>query len=136
MNRFGIPVVDSYARSVTLDRVVDGDTIYFIVDLGFSIRLKVNVRLAGIDTPEARTLNLIEKKHGIQATEFVKTALDQKVIMIRTYKTGKYGRYIADVYYRSVDEEEWFSLVEQLKMNGFDKRESYDSEPDDTTAQQ
>ena len=42
-------------------KVVDGDTIDVIIDLGFDRSKKERVRLAGIDTPESRTRDLDEK---------------------------------------------------------------------------
>ena len=44
-----------YEYKFKLDRVVDGDTIDIVIDLGFSILHKCRVRLFGIDTPESRT---------------------------------------------------------------------------------
>ena len=44
-----------YEYSCTVDRVVDGDTIDVILDLGFDILYRSRVRLYGIDTPESRT---------------------------------------------------------------------------------
>ena len=42
-------------------QVVDGDTIRCVLDLGFSILHKATIRLAGINCPETRTRNLVEK---------------------------------------------------------------------------
>jgi micrococcal nuclease len=44
-----------------VERVVDGDTIDVVLDLGFDILYKSRVRLYGIDTPESRTRNLMRK---------------------------------------------------------------------------
>ena len=53
-----------YEYSCTVDRVVDGDTIDVILDLGFDILYRSRVRLYGIDTPESRTRNKDEKVRG------------------------------------------------------------------------
>lgn len=54
-----------YQYNVTVTKVVDGDTIDVDIDLGFSVVLKKQrVRLMGIDTPESRTRDLVEKKFG------------------------------------------------------------------------
>ena len=50
-------------------KVVDGDTIDVVIDLGFDLSKKERVRLAGIDTPESRTRDLDEKKLGLEAKE-------------------------------------------------------------------
>ena len=44
----------------SVDRVVDGDTVDVIIDLGFDLTKKERVRLAGIDTPESRTRDFRE----------------------------------------------------------------------------
>ena len=78
----------------------DGDTIKFMVDLGFGILKKITVRLAGIDTPELRSKDKATKEKAYEARSFVfKKLADAKDIVVKTQKdkTGKYGRYIADV---------------------------------------
>ena len=52
---------DAFVYQAELDRVVDGDTVDVILDLGFDVKLhKPRVRLHGIDTPESRTRDLAE----------------------------------------------------------------------------
>ena len=58
-------------------KVVDGDTVDVIIDLGFGLSKKERCRIAGIDTPEKRTRDLKEKKYGIEATEFMTELLDK-----------------------------------------------------------
>ena len=54
-----------FRYNCTLDRVIDGDTVDLNIDLGFSVFLnKQRVRLAGIDTPESRTRNQIDKQNN------------------------------------------------------------------------
>ena len=52
-------------------RVVDGDTLDLDIDLGFHITLSERVRLMGVDTPETRSRDLVEKADGLKAKEFV-----------------------------------------------------------------
>jgi len=76
----------------------DGDTIKFMVDLGFGVFKKITIRLARINTPEIRP----HEEGALEAKDFVDEVLtDAKVIIIETFKDkkGKYGRYIAEVYY-------------------------------------
>lgn len=80
----------------------DGDTVKFTVDLGFDIRFKIKVRLAGIDTPE---LTKAEKEDGLASRDFLRGQLlvakeQNKEVKVRTYKDGKgkYGRYIATIF--------------------------------------
>ena len=63
-----------YVKKVT--KIVDGDTIDVDIDLGFSISFTSRVRLAGIDTPESRTRDLLEKKLGLEAKAYLKNAID------------------------------------------------------------
>ena len=82
--------------------VVDGDTIDVVIDLGFDILFASRVRLAGIDTPESRTTDKVEKALGIEAKEYLKKQLkDAKSVVIRTEKMNsseKYGRILGWVY--------------------------------------
>ena len=52
-------------------KVVDGDTIDIVIDLGFNLSKKERVRLAGIDSPESRTKDLEEKELGLESKEFL-----------------------------------------------------------------
>ena len=67
-------------------RVVDGDTVDIDIDLGFGIWIhKERVRVMGIDTPESRTRDLVEKAFGIAAKEYLKMLLP--VDSIKVLKT-------------------------------------------------
>jgi endonuclease YncB( thermonuclease family) len=57
-----------YVKSV--NKVVDGDTIDVVIDLGFDIGFTTRVRLAGIDTPESRTKDLAEKALGLESKKY------------------------------------------------------------------
>jgi micrococcal nuclease len=84
-------------REVT--RVVDGDTIDVVMDLGFGGRKKERVRIAAIDAPESRTRDLHEKKLGLEAKAWLKAHLENcNSIIIKTEKEGKYGRILGWLY--------------------------------------
>jgi micrococcal nuclease len=89
-----------YVKEVT--KVVDGDTIDVIIDLGFDVMFKSRVRLAGIDTPESRTRDLDEKKLGLEAKDYLKHAIEaSKDIVIKTEKLNsseKYGRILGWIF--------------------------------------
>ena len=89
-----------YTYNVEISRVVDGDTIDVIIDLGFSVLVKERVRLAGVDTPESRTRDLREKRFGKLATARVKELLPSGHKFIAESKayntTGKFGRAMLD----------------------------------------
>ena len=85
-------------------KVVDGDTVDVIIDLGFGLSKKERCRIAGIDTPEKRTRDLKEKKYGIEATEFMTELLDKaENLIVRTEKDGKYGRMLGWFYCDNVE---------------------------------
>ena len=90
-----------YEYGCTVTRVVDGDTIDVILDLGFSILHKCRVRLYGIDTPESRTRDKDEKVRGKLASKYLKDAIDngKKVILRSKLKDskGKYGRVLGEI---------------------------------------
>jgi len=82
-----------------VDRVVDGDTVDVTIDLGFSLLHKIRIRLTGIDAPESRTRDLVEKAAGIRAKEFLIDKLEgANHLTMKTQKTGKYGRYLGEVF--------------------------------------
>jgi micrococcal nuclease len=89
-----------FVKEVT--KVVDGDTIDVVIDLGFDIMFSSRVRLAGIDTPESRTTDKHEKALGLESKEYLKKNLkDAKSIVIKTEKMNsseKYGRILGWLY--------------------------------------
>jgi micrococcal nuclease len=89
---------EAFVYNATLDRIVDGDTLDCILDLGFDVKLhKQRVRLAGIDTPESRTRNLEEKALGLKA----KKRLEELCVgsfKIKSLGKGKYGRILGIPY--------------------------------------
>jgi micrococcal nuclease len=89
-------------RVKDVTKIVDGDTIDVVIDLGFDISFSSRVRLAGIDTPESRTRDLKEKALGLESKEYLKKRLESATnIVIRTEKvnsTEKYGRILAWIY--------------------------------------
>tara|TARA_R100000935_G_scaffold37464_1_gene58513 strand:- start:41 stop:463 length:423 start_codon:yes stop_codon:yes gene_type:complete len=90
-----------YEYGCKITRVVDGDTVDCILDLGFSILHKCRVRLFGIDTPESRTRDKDEKVRGKLAAKFLKDAIDNgKKVILRTKlkdSKGKYGRVLGEI---------------------------------------
>lgn len=79
-------------------KIVDGDTIDVLIDLGFDITIKQRVRLYGIDAPESITSDAKEKKLGIESKEYLKKwLLDKKNLIVKTIKDDKYGRILAKI---------------------------------------
>jgi micrococcal nuclease len=89
-----------YVKKVS--KIVDGDTIDVDIDLGFDISFSSRVRLAGIDTPESRTKDRMEKTLGLESKDYLKKAIDEaKTVVIKTEKMNsseKYGRILGWVF--------------------------------------
>lgn len=86
-----------------LKKVIDGDTVDVDIDLGFGIwQMNERVRIMGIDTPESRTRNKIEKKFGLAAKARLKSLLGPKPVLRTTISKkgedmkGKFGRVLGD----------------------------------------
>ena len=84
-------------------RVIDGDTVDVDVDLGFGIwQNNERVRIMGIDTPESRTRNKVEKKFGLAAKSRLKSLLGKTTVLQTTINKkgvdmkGKFGRVLGD----------------------------------------
>ena len=85
-----------YEYKAKIVDVYDGDTFTFEVDLGFSITVKEKIRLAGINTPEVRGKS---KPEGIMVRDYVRSMILGKEVMIQVFKKGKFGRYVAYVFF-------------------------------------
>lgn len=81
------------------NRVIDGDTVDLDIDLGFGITISHRIRLKGINAPETRTLDLEEKKKGIEARLWLEKELSKDgEWIIETTKEDKYGRMLGTFY--------------------------------------
>jgi micrococcal nuclease len=86
-------------KIVKVEKVVDGDTVDVLFDVGFSMFRKERVRLNGIDTPESITKDPKEKILGHDAKAFVvEWVQTQKTLTAKTTKDDKYGRILGDIY--------------------------------------
>ena len=103
-----------YEYKVKFLRVVDGDTVDGVIDLGFNVSLRERVRLYGINAPETRLQRSIkdikerqaEKERGLKAKARLKELLAEaekqpEGLYIETFldKKGKYGRILGDIRY-------------------------------------
>lgn len=90
-----------YEYKAIVDRVVDGDTVDFIVDLGFSVRIKIRTRLLGVDTPERGHEDWAKATRVCRDLLYVVgDSVDVKGelwVKIKTEKTGKYGRWLVEI---------------------------------------
>jgi len=101
--------MEKYIYRGKLERVVDGDTIDALIDVGFDIWVKKRIRYKGIDTWESRTRNLKEKKKGLAAKDRNKELLEQVssksgYFRLKSYGVGKYGRVLGEIFIQDTDE--------------------------------
>ena len=89
--------MEKYIYRGKLERVVDGDTVDALIDVGFDIWLKKRVRFKGIDAWESRTRDLDEKKKGLQAKERLKELCVGR-FKVKSLGKGKYGRILGIPY--------------------------------------
>lgn len=92
-----------YEYHANVTNVIDGDTIVVNIDLGFSVVLSdQSVRLLGIDTPESRTSDKIEKVFGLASKDYTKSFIEacDKHVIVRTHKSDdaeKFGRLLGEI---------------------------------------
>ena len=94
-------VYELFTCPVKSYRVVDGDTVKCVLDLGYAVFHETSVRIIGIDTPEARGK---EKIAGLPVKELLTRWLAGHTLLVRSDKWGKYAkRTLGDVFWEDVD---------------------------------
>ena len=90
-----------YTYRAKVNRIIDGDSIVLDLDLGFDTWINnQSVRLVGVDAPESRTRDLVEKQFGNLAKERVNELLEiGSYVIVKTYKDkeGKFGRILGEI---------------------------------------
>ena len=105
---------------VAVTKIVDGDTMDCVFDLGFDVMFKSRVRLLGIDTPESRTRDLNEKVYGLiskkHLKEWVHWAImsdrDDIEIQVRCPEKdsrGKFGRILGEIWVNCTEDGHEFN---------------------------
>tara|TARA_B100000900_G_scaffold267210_1_gene228132 strand:- start:535 stop:915 length:381 start_codon:yes stop_codon:yes gene_type:complete len=108
-----------YEYNAIVEKVVDGDTIDVIIDLGFKTWKKVRVRMEGINTPESRTRDLEEKKRGLAAKDRLVEILElnNNKCTLHVSGVGKFGRAIANVFVTSLSPTHDDSSLTLINVN-------------------
>ena len=114
--------MDKYIYRAKLDRVVDGDTIDAMIDVGFDIWVKKRIRYMGMDAWESRTRDLEEKKKGLAAKARVIELLEETsskpgYFRLKSHGVGKYGRVLGELFIQDTDGNS-ICINEQLKIEG------------------
>ena len=100
--------MEKYIYKAKLERVIDGDTVDALIDLGFDTWVKKRIRYKGIDTWESRTKDLDEKKLGLAAKDRNKELLESVsskpgYFRLKSYGVGKYGRVLGEVFVKDIE---------------------------------
>jgi len=91
--------MELYIYQASLVKVVDGDTIDALVEVGFHLTAKLRLRLLGVDAAELSSPDPAERAKAIEAKRWLAQQLSiQGSFLIRTEKSDSFGRYLADVY--------------------------------------
>ncbi len=98
-----------FEYNVKIVRVIDGDTVDGMIDLGFSVHRKIRIRLYGINTPESRTKDLEEKERGLKAKDRLVEILEanNNEVLLKSHGLGKFGRCLGELFYFNRTESEW-----------------------------
>ena len=104
--------MEKYIYRAKLVRVVDGDTVDALIDVGFDIWFKKRIRFKGLDTWESRTRNLEEKALGLKAKARTKELLESLssksgYFRLKSYGLGKYGRVLGELFIMDKEGKQW-----------------------------
>ena len=104
--------MEKYIYRGKLERVVDGDTIDALIDVGFDIWIKKRIRYSGIDTWESRTRDLAEKAKGLEAKARNKELLKEissksGYFRLKSHGVGKYGRVLGEIFIEDSKGKQW-----------------------------
>ena len=104
--------MEKYIYRGKLERVVDGDTIDALIDVGFDIWVKKRIRYSGIDTWESRTRDLAEKAKGLEAKARNKELLMEVssksgYFRLKSHGVGKYGRVLGEIFIEDKDGKQY-----------------------------
>ena len=98
-----------------LVKIVDGDTIDAIIDIGFDISIKKRIRLWGINAPETRSKDKNEVKKGKKTKRRLKEILDLSdgKFNVIFHGRGKFGRYLGEIYVEQYEESVNKTLINE-----------------------
>ena len=92
-----------YTYNCKLLRVIDGDTVTAQIDLGFDVWVTKTIRLTGINAPESRTRDKIEKERGLAAKARLIEMLEGMKFKVQSFGVGKFGRCLGVLFVDDVN---------------------------------
>ena len=108
-----------FEYKVKITRVIDGDTVDGMIDLGFSVHRKIRIRLYGMNAPESRTKDLEEKERGLKAKERLIEILEENnnSVDLKSHGVGKFGRCLGELFYYKHNLEDWENEFVKTSIN-------------------
>jgi endonuclease YncB( thermonuclease family) len=106
--------VAMYEYAASLVRIVDGDTLHMLLQLGFHVSIELDIRLVRCNAPELATLD------GIKARAFVVETLSQATAFkVASQRWDRYGRWLGDIYFTTAQQPAvWQDLSDLLLSSG------------------
>lgn len=93
-----------YTYDVEVLRVIDGDTVDVMVDLGFDLWIKKRVRFYEFNAPETRTTDTREKARGLAVKQKLEEILAVgTIVLLESKGVGKYGRCLGLLFKDGID---------------------------------
>jgi endonuclease YncB( thermonuclease family) len=109
-----MPTGDAYTYRASVARIIDGDTLIFIVDLGFYVQARITARLRDVNCPESNAIG------GSEATAFLTELVKDRKLLIESYKDRmSFARWVCDAWVEDKNAPgEWRSIAEEIVSNG------------------
>ena len=114
-----------YEYNCKVVKIVDGDTVDVDIDLGFGVQLTdERVRIMGIDAPESRTSDEVEKVFGKAAKARLESLMGESCVLKTQINKagedmkGKFGRILGDFSVYDADKDAWRSVTDLLVEEG------------------
>jgi len=109
LQKTDITISRIYTYKAYVEKVLDGDTLWAVLDLGFKIFIRQKIRLHRLDAPP------VEMAEGVKAMTYLNTKLKPlDFIVVKTHWRDKFDRYLADIFYLP-DEEDFLVVTEKGK---------------------
>jgi endonuclease YncB( thermonuclease family) len=102
--------VDNTQVEAKIVSVYDGDTVKAVFPLN-GVLYKWNCRLTGIDTPEIRTSDKLQKKFGYEVRDKLRDKILNKVVTLKCQDLDKYGRLLTQIHIGDTCINQW--LIDQ-----------------------
>jgi len=109
LQKTDIQISQIYTYKAYVEKILDGDTLWAVLDLGFKIFIRQKIRLHKLDAPP------METDEGVKAMTYLNNKLKPlDFIVVKTHCRDKFDRYLADIFYLS-DEQDFLVVTDKGK---------------------